>query len=359
MTPTVTEEMIEACIVANTNAKLFGGNPRDWVRAGLTAALSLQPNAVKVRALVWREGNPGSYTEVADSPFGHYSVWEINGTGCWAPWKQGSGTIAEGGLAGAKAAAQADYTARIMSALDGATPSVHVTALNDIKAEAYQREAVPSQSATKDAIRGTALALSARLGAIERMCRAALSASNDVAEVKETPADEAGVPEILPLLREALPEDEEDGNAYIWYAGKCRDIITADMVAELEAALRTPAPVTHSRVKPLEWSPEDVMTWTDRDGVEHPASSYWDGKSPIACYQVSKFTDERFPKVSRRFCLRIRYSTQEQEFDTLDQAKDAAETHYRQQVEALLTPSPQPKTEGTATLSPTQGSTHE
>jgi hypothetical protein len=28
----VTDEMIDAAIRANTNAKLFGGEPRDWVR---------------------------------------------------------------------------------------------------------------------------------------------------------------------------------------------------------------------------------------------------------------------------------------------------------------------------------------
>lgn len=36
----VTDEMIDAAIRANTNAKLFGGEPRDWVRAALEAALS-------------------------------------------------------------------------------------------------------------------------------------------------------------------------------------------------------------------------------------------------------------------------------------------------------------------------------
>lgn len=36
----VTDEMVEAAIRANTNAKLFGGEPRDWVRAALEAALS-------------------------------------------------------------------------------------------------------------------------------------------------------------------------------------------------------------------------------------------------------------------------------------------------------------------------------
>lgn len=144
----VTDEMVEAAIVANTRAKLFGGEPRDWVRAALEAALSAvkpvrcrdcdgyncddgcaYPGArpapsVAVKALEWVEGDPGTYTEIAESPFGHYSVWEINGTACWSPWKQGYGSIAEGGLAGAKAAAQADYEARILSALSAQVQDV-------------------------------------------------------------------------------------------------------------------------------------------------------------------------------------------------------------------------------------------
>lgn len=35
-----TEKMVDACIEANTRAKLFGGDPRDWVKAGLRAALT-------------------------------------------------------------------------------------------------------------------------------------------------------------------------------------------------------------------------------------------------------------------------------------------------------------------------------
>ncbi|MBB4063635.1 hypothetical protein [Gellertiella hungarica] len=80
------------------------------------AALSVQP-AEAVKPLEWKEGASGTYTEVAESVFGHYSVWEIDGTGCWAPWKQGSGILVDGGIAGAKAAAQADYERRILSAL--------------------------------------------------------------------------------------------------------------------------------------------------------------------------------------------------------------------------------------------------
>lgn len=79
--------------------------------------MTLAPANVCVKALEWVEGAPGTYTEIAESPFGHYSVWEINGTACWSPWKAGSGSIVDGGLEGAKAAAQADFASRIMSAL--------------------------------------------------------------------------------------------------------------------------------------------------------------------------------------------------------------------------------------------------
>lgn len=48
-------------------------------------------------------------------------------------------------------------------------------ALRDIKAEAYGREAVPADSRTKEAMRGTALALTGRLSQIERISREALS----------------------------------------------------------------------------------------------------------------------------------------------------------------------------------------
>lgn len=70
-----------------------------------------------IKPLEWVDGAPGSYTEIAESPFGHYSVWEINGTACWSPWKAGSGSIVDGGIEGAKAAAQADFESRILSAL--------------------------------------------------------------------------------------------------------------------------------------------------------------------------------------------------------------------------------------------------
>ncbi|MDW5314986.1 hypothetical protein [Rhizobium sp. PL01] len=37
----VTARMVDACIEANTRAKLFGGEPREWVRVGIQAALAV------------------------------------------------------------------------------------------------------------------------------------------------------------------------------------------------------------------------------------------------------------------------------------------------------------------------------
>ncbi|MGF6157819.1 hypothetical protein M2267_003078 [Ensifer sp. KUDG1] len=117
----ITKEAIEAAADAYWGRDvLHGSTALDQMRIALEAALPFLPIAVegKVKALEWVEGAPGTYTEIAESPFGHYSVWEINGTACWSPWKAGSGSIVDGGLAGAKAAAQSDYQTRILSALD-------------------------------------------------------------------------------------------------------------------------------------------------------------------------------------------------------------------------------------------------
>lgn len=103
--------------VLYSRRKILNDAADEITRLRQLLSAQVQDVAVKVKPLEWEEGNPGSYTEIAESPFGHYSVWEINGTGCWSPWKQGSGSIVDGGLAGAKAAAQADFEARIRSAL--------------------------------------------------------------------------------------------------------------------------------------------------------------------------------------------------------------------------------------------------
>ena len=76
-----------------------------------------QPGGVvKVKALEWRDGPPYSGQQVADCVFGEYWAWDA-GSGCWS---RGSlpGTLVSGGMKGAKAAAQADYERRILSALE-------------------------------------------------------------------------------------------------------------------------------------------------------------------------------------------------------------------------------------------------
>lgn len=71
----------------------------------------------------------------------------------------------------------------VLALIAAAEATQYFETLHDIKAEAYQREAVPNSSATKDALRGTALALSARLSAIERMSRNAVTDPHHVSNV--------------------------------------------------------------------------------------------------------------------------------------------------------------------------------
>ncbi|MGO4316660.1 hypothetical protein [Agrobacterium sp. MCAB5] len=72
--------------------------------------------SVAVKALEWAEGPDGSYMEVSESILGTYRVWEINGMAC-VSLEGGPGRISGATIPEAKAAAQADYDARIRSAL--------------------------------------------------------------------------------------------------------------------------------------------------------------------------------------------------------------------------------------------------
>lgn len=146
MTPTVTEEMIEAGLDAFYQGTTAAPEAaRRIVARILTAALSLQPNAVKVRELVWDEPKkPDLYCS--------YDYTKANGAGLiyqieWKSWKDYPGYCVYAGenmvgtfdtLEAAKSAAQADYTARIMSALDVAevketpAPSQHVAGIRTV-----------------------------------------------------------------------------------------------------------------------------------------------------------------------------------------------------------------------------------
>lgn len=71
---------------------------------------------VGVKALEWITDDHRSM-HCADSVFGAYCAWEISGTGVWARPEAAAGTLCGATLAEAKAAAQADYEARIRSTL--------------------------------------------------------------------------------------------------------------------------------------------------------------------------------------------------------------------------------------------------
>lgn len=79
-----------------------------------SAALSVEAGVVK--PLAFDRTSPDGSMIVADSVFGEYWAWEIDGTGLWS---RGSlpGVLCQGGISKAIAAAQADYSARILSAL--------------------------------------------------------------------------------------------------------------------------------------------------------------------------------------------------------------------------------------------------
>ncbi len=78
---------------------------------------------MKVKALEWRSPTRFSHMWLADSLFGEYRAWEID-DGFWWREPMHGGAIVKGGLEAAKAAAQADYEARVLSALEPAPSSL-------------------------------------------------------------------------------------------------------------------------------------------------------------------------------------------------------------------------------------------
>lgn len=70
-----------------------------------------------VRGLAW-EADDHRSMHCAGSALGVYCAWEITGTGVWARPDAPSGTLCGTTLDHAKAAAQADYEQRILSALN-------------------------------------------------------------------------------------------------------------------------------------------------------------------------------------------------------------------------------------------------
>ncbi len=90
-------------------------------------------------------------------------------------------------------------------------------------------------------------------------------------------------------------------------------------------------------VKALEWE-TDTLTHTKDDGAEFPSSHYWTAKHHVPGlllgWEISRFVDERFPKVTRSFVLRI--GKNEKEFATLDEAKAAAQADYEARIRSAL-----------------------
>lgn len=96
-------------------------------------------------------------------------------------------------------------------------------------------------------------------------------------------------------------------------------------------------PAPSVAVKALEWE-TDTLMWTRDDGVELPASNYWTAKHHVIGllpgWEISRFVDERFPKVTRSFVLRS--GRNEKEFATLDEAKAAAQADYEGRIRSAL-----------------------
>ncbi|KRA58219.1 hypothetical protein [Rhizobium sp. Root651] len=104
----------------------------------------------------------------------------------------------------------------------------------------------------------------------------------------------------------------------------------------MNMALYAAHPAPSVAVKALEWE-TDTLTAT-KDGVEFPSSHYWTAKHHVPGlllgWEISRFVDERFPKVTRSFVLRS--GKTEKEFATLEEAKAAAQADYETRILSAL-----------------------
>lgn len=80
-------------------------------------ALAERAGGVKVKALEWDRSSVDGLIEYADSLLGEYQVWAIGDTGYFYRQSFATGQPAGENIEAAKAAAQADYERRILSAL--------------------------------------------------------------------------------------------------------------------------------------------------------------------------------------------------------------------------------------------------
>jgi hypothetical protein len=125
----ITDEMIEAGWHAVHGVKF------EEVRKILTAALSASPaGAVKPKPLEWRDEGTGVFRRVrATTSIGTYSTWRLDGSLDYSLYYNEELIKTCSDLEAAKTAAFADYSARIMSAIEPAgvgveteAPSTHV-----------------------------------------------------------------------------------------------------------------------------------------------------------------------------------------------------------------------------------------
>lgn len=142
---TLPEEAVKAAVEAvdegvNWVAGLFGekyDNAEEVMRSALTAALPFLPVQVAVKKMAWIRPPLSDTLSRCDTDFGTYRTWthdEANGKWFWSVeggWNEANGEAPN--EEAAKAAAQADYEARILSALE--TSAARELALEEIISE--------------------------------------------------------------------------------------------------------------------------------------------------------------------------------------------------------------------------------
>ncbi|MEN5278119.1 hypothetical protein ABE527_14350 [Brucella sp. TWI432] len=130
MTPTISDEAVQA---AQNAYRAHPGDSTESHRAALTAALPFL-QGVKVKALEWVKPPLSETLSRCETEFGTYRTWthdEANGKWFWSVeggYNEVGGSAKD--EAAAKAAAQADYEARILSAIEVA-PSPRAQALEE------------------------------------------------------------------------------------------------------------------------------------------------------------------------------------------------------------------------------------
>ncbi|HEY8359484.1 MAG TPA: hypothetical protein VIL30_18695 [Ramlibacter sp.] len=83
----------------------------------------------EVKALEWVDGPRGHYTEYAESPVGQWAVWEIQGSAYYRAPDETAGKRVGETKDEAKAAAQTDFNARILSCLAAPEPIAETVAI--------------------------------------------------------------------------------------------------------------------------------------------------------------------------------------------------------------------------------------